>query len=176
MHQHIIHPDTKWKSMFDVFILMLVGYSCITNLYVTAFSVDKTTSDEVIFWIVEVFFYFDFGFTWMMGYRDPETLECVWTFREIAMNYLHGWFFIDFISIFPFQIFVPPESGSATKLLRMPRMLRLGKLLDIKNVKRLMKAFQGEAESPDDIIKLFDNLFVYKLWRLLIVLTLLTYF
>ena len=97
MHQHIIHPDTKWKSMFDVFILMLVGYSCITNLYVTAFSVDKTTSDEVIFWIVEVFFYFDFGFTWMMGYRDPETLECVWTFREIAMNYLHGWFFIDFI-------------------------------------------------------------------------------
>lgn len=147
LHYYIIHPDKKWKSFFDVFILMLVGYSCITNLYVTAFSVEKTDSDDYIFWIVEVFFYFDFIFSWFMGYRDPETLECVWTFREIATSYLQGWFFIDFISIFPFQIFVPPENGSATKLLRMPRMLRLGKLLDIKNVKRLMKSFQGETES-----------------------------
>lgn len=55
-------------------------------------------------------------------------------------------------------------------------MLRLGKLLDIKNVKRLMKSFMGEIKSDEDIIRLFDNLFVYKLWRLLIVLTLLTYF
>lgn len=58
----------------------------------------------------------------------------------------------------------------------MPRMLRLGKLLDIKNVKRLMKAFQGENSSADDIIKLFDNLFIYKITRLLLVLILLTYF
>lgn len=55
-------------------------------------------------------------------------------------------------------------------------MLRLGKLLDIKNIKRLMKSFMGEVNSDEDIIKLFDNLFVYKLLRLLIVLTLLTYF
>jgi hypothetical protein len=177
LHKYIIHPDEKWKSFFDVFILLLVAYSCITNLYVTAFSVEKTESDEYIFWIVEVFFYFDFIFSWFMGFRDPETQEYgVQTFREIAMGYLQGWFIIDFISIFPFQIFVPPENGSATKLLRMPRMLRLGKLLDIKNVKRLMKSFMGEPKSDDDIIRLFDRLFVYKLMRLLIVLTLLTYF
>lgn len=54
-------------------------------------------------------------------------------------------------------------------------MLRLGKLLDINNVKRLMKSFQGETNSSQDIIDLFDNLFIYKLCRLLIVLTLLTY-
>lgn len=101
-HHYIIHPDAKWKSFFDVFILMLVGYSCITNLYVTAFSVEKTASDDIIFWIVEVFFYFDFGFSWFMGFRDPETFEEVWTFKEIAICYMKGWFFIDFISIFPF--------------------------------------------------------------------------
>lgn len=140
-HQYIIHPDTKWKSFFDVWILILVGYSCIINMYITAFSAEKSDTDTIIFWIVEVFFYFDFTFSWFMGFRDPETTELVWAFKEIAKNYLKGWFTIDFISIFPFQIFVPPEEGSATKLLRMPRMLRLGKLLDIKNVKRLMKAF-----------------------------------
>lgn len=67
---------------------MLVGYSCITNIYVTAFSVVKDKSDEIIFWIVEVFFYFDFAFAWFTGFRDPENLECVWSFKEIAMGYL----------------------------------------------------------------------------------------
>lgn len=172
----IIHPDSKWKSIFDVWILVLVGYSCITNIYYTAFSVEKDLSDEIIFWGVEVFFYFDFLFSWFMGFRDPETTDLVWSFRAIAKDYLKGWFFIDFVSIFPFQIFVPPENGSTTKLLRMPRMLRMGKLLDIKNVKRLMKSFQGEVSTSDQIIKLYDNLFIYKLTRLLIVLTVLTYF
>ena len=98
----IIHPDTKWKSIFDVWILMLVGYSCITNIYFTAFSVDKTLEDEIIFWIVEIFFYFDFIFSWFQGFRDIETNECVWDYKIIAINYFQGWFIIDFISIFPF--------------------------------------------------------------------------
>lgn len=102
LKKYIIHPDAKWKSYFDVFILLLVAYSCITNLYVTAFSVEKTKSDDIIFWIVEVFFYFDFGFSWFMGFRDPDTLECIWDLKEIAKNYVSGWFFIDFMSIFPF--------------------------------------------------------------------------
>lgn len=52
----------------------------------------------------------------------------------------------------------------------------MGKLMDIKNVKRLMKSFQGKETTSDSIIKLYDNLFMYKLTRLLIVLVLLTYF
>ena len=81
---------------------MLVGYSCITNIYFTAFSVEKTMVDEIIFWIVEIFFYFDFIFSWFQGFRDIETNECVWDYKIIALNYFKGWFTIDFISIFPF--------------------------------------------------------------------------
>lgn len=171
-----IHPDSKWKSFFDVCILVLVGYSCITNLYITAFSVEMSYVDVILFWIVEVFFYFDFSLSWFMGYRDPETMELVQSFESIAKNYIKGWFIIDFISIFPFQILVSAENGSATKLMRMPRMLRLGKLLDIKNVKRIMKTFSSETNTADDIVKLFYRLFLYKLCRLLIVLIILTYF
>jgi hypothetical protein len=98
----IIHPDSKWKSIFDVWILLLVGYSCISNIYFTAFSVEKDLIGELIFWAIEVNFYFDFGLSWFMGFRDDETTECVWSFKEIAKEYMKGWFFIDFISIFPF--------------------------------------------------------------------------
>ena len=132
--------------------------------------------DFYIFWMFEIFFYFDFGFNWFMGFRHPETLELIWSLEEIAQRYVKGWFFIDFMSIFPFQIFVDPDKGSAVKLLRMPRMLRLGKLLDEKNIKRLMKALGGDAITADDIVKLFDCIFMYKLFRLLLVLILLTYF
>lgn len=78
--QLIIHPDSGWKAMFDVWILLLVGYSCISNIYFTAFSVEKTTLTAVVFWIVEVFFYFDFLFSWFQGYRDEENHKCVWDF------------------------------------------------------------------------------------------------
>lgn len=33
----------------------------------------------------------------------------------------------------------------------MPRMLRMGKLLDMKNVKRLMKSFMGTIKGAEDI-------------------------
>jgi|TARA_B110000977_G_C10894669_1_gene422810 hypothetical protein len=98
----IIHPDSSWKALFDVWILLLVGYSCISNIYFTAFNVPKTTLTNIVFWIVEVFFYFDFTFSWFQGYRDEEDHKCVWNFQMIAEGYLKGWFFIDFISIFPF--------------------------------------------------------------------------
>jgi hypothetical protein len=71
---------------------------------------------------------------------------------------------------------VPAENGSATKLMRMPRMLRMGKLMDIKNVKRLMKSFMGEINTVPQIMSLYDSLFKYKLLRLLLVLLVLTYF
>jgi len=33
----IIKHDATWKSVFDVVILLLVGYSCISSLFYVAF-------------------------------------------------------------------------------------------------------------------------------------------
>lgn len=33
----IIDADSRWKSIFDVSILFLVGYSCFTSLFYVAF-------------------------------------------------------------------------------------------------------------------------------------------
>lgn len=53
-----------WKSLFDVFILFLVAYSCSTNILFIAFPIEMSIYFEVIFWIVEVFFYIDFLLNW----------------------------------------------------------------------------------------------------------------
>ena len=62
----------------------------------------------------------------------------------IAINYFWGWFWIDLISIFPFQIFLKSgaqDSAQTVKLARLFRMPRLGKLIDIDRIKKLMKSF-----------------------------------
>lgn len=63
-HKFIISPDAKWKTIFDVVILVLVAYSCITNILFITLPISRSYFFEVIFWIVELFFYFDFVMNW----------------------------------------------------------------------------------------------------------------
>ena len=34
----IIDSDSQWKAIFDIFNLLLVGYSCVTSMFYVAFS------------------------------------------------------------------------------------------------------------------------------------------
>ena len=56
----IISANSKWKAIFDVLILLLVGYSCVMSMFYAAFS---TIDDHIIIIIdqvVEGFFWMDF--------------------------------------------------------------------------------------------------------------------
>jgi hypothetical protein len=33
----IISPEAKWKSIFDIIILFMVGYSCFVNMFAFAY-------------------------------------------------------------------------------------------------------------------------------------------
>lgn len=146
----IIHPDSKWKSIFDVFVLLLVAYSCINSMLNVTFIIVQTRELYVIYWVVESFFYLDFILSFFQGYRDVEEQKLVFEYKKIALRYLQGWFIIDTISIFPFQLLQKNSNTSQwTKLFRLPRMLRMIKLLDINNVKRLLKSFQGEISNAN---------------------------
>ena len=56
----IISSDSKVKSVFDVFILLLVGYSCATNIYYVAFGTPTSPITLTVNHIIEAFFYMDF--------------------------------------------------------------------------------------------------------------------
>ena len=57
----IIPPEAKWKSIFDIFILLLVGYSCIINIIFVSY-VDFPEEGLTLFnnTFVEGLFYIDF--------------------------------------------------------------------------------------------------------------------
>ena len=131
-HKLLIHPERQWKKMFDIWILLLVAYSCISNILFIAYSVDDSgTTLVIIYWFVESFFYLDFCLAWFSGFRNEEDQKTIMEFKLIAKNYVRTWFIIDFVSIFPFQLVTPGSQSKATKLFRMPRLLKIQKLLDV---------------------------------------------
>ena len=127
----IISSENKQKAIFDVFILFLVGYSCVTCVFYAAFS--EATHETVIQFdfAIEFVFGFDLLLNFFQSYLDVDTNIEIREFKKIARNYIfHGWFFVDFISVFPFQILFRSQ-GEKTKLFRLFRLPRLIKLIDI---------------------------------------------
>lgn len=83
-HKFIIHPETKWKTIFDIFILVLVMYSCITTILFITFPIERSVIFEAISVFVETFFYFDFILNWFQGYEDIQEHKIICEFGKIA--------------------------------------------------------------------------------------------
>ena len=124
-----------------------------------------------------MFFRVDFFLNFVQGYRHPDTYENITDLKLIALNYLFTWFIIDFLSIFPFQLLMDNTKNSTTfKLLRLLRMPRLKKLIDIGRVKNIMKAFAGDTSDDKAILKANVSLYAYRVVRLIIIALVITFF
>ena len=93
--------------------------------------------------------------------------------KAIACNYLGGWFTIDFISVFPFYLFIP--TGVMTKLFRLARLPRLLKLLDVNRFNKVLQSFSQDS-NIDDILHLSYIQFLYAMIRLILMALIITYF
>lgn len=92
----------------------------------------------------------------------------------IAKKYIEGWFMIDFVSIFPFGQFF--NTGVVTKLFRLCRLPRLIKLIDPSRFKKILKATQKEDPDDNEIEHEYFVMYLYNLFRLVIISLMITYF
>ena len=141
----IIPTDAKWKTFFDVAVMAGVLYTSMINLFYVTFDVEPSNTVFIINWIFEVLFYFDFILNFNQAFVNNkyEIIDSRW---EITLNYLKGWFSVDFVSIFPFEPVLMSGSANAdvslrksTKLVRMARLPRLMKLLKLLKLLRILK-------------------------------------
>ena len=98
----MIKYDNPIKSYFDAFVLLLVGYSCITSLYNTVFTPPTSYAMVTWNWIVEGFFYADLILSFFHAYLDAHHNVVVKDLKSIVKHYLSGWFIIDLVAVFPF--------------------------------------------------------------------------
>jgi hyperpolarization activated cyclic nucleotide-gated potassium channel 2 len=90
-------------------ILFCLGYMTLLLPFRIAYDTgldDGTFAvDDVLSWIMYIFFCIDIVLNFFTGlHRDGELIT---NHKQIACNYISFWFWIDFISIFPFE-YVPP--------------------------------------------------------------------
>lgn len=99
----IIPENSKLKAAWDIYVNLIVAYSCIFTMYYVCFNTDPRKGQRILDIFVEISFGIDILFNFITEYRDSETYERVRNLKLIAKKYVfRGVFLIDLLAIFPF--------------------------------------------------------------------------
>jgi len=152
----IILPESRFRLIWNVIVLLLLLYTACIVPYTTAFY--ETTSGTIIEYfevLTDAMYIMDFLLNFFMAYEDRDKKIEV-RLRFITINYIRTWFLLDFLACIPFQYFEPDTENQVSadqnstlqtgesKLYKLIRVLRLLKLIRLVKYNRSMtKILQG---------------------------------
>ena len=123
-----IEVNSKWKMIFDFIVILSTLIYCMKIIYQLCFlgfdtkyidSLGDKLFDVTILILNTIYIVLNF----FHSYVDKTTGEVITHTKTIAKHYLKGWFFIDFISSFPFEFI-----WSKSQILRLLRLIRINKI------------------------------------------------
>ena len=123
-----VDPLSPRLKYWDVFILLSMAYTAFVTPFEVSFLDDDTAGDGLFVCnrIIDTIFISDIILVFFLPFRAPVSKGGVWVYssKKIAKNYLKGWFLLDFISSFPFDLIVRgTDGGSANGPVRVrPRL------------------------------------------------------
>lgn len=153
----MIMPNNKLYASWDVFITLVLVFSCVTTPIQIALQDDLGTAWITVNAMVDIFFLLDIFVSFMTAIYDDD-FELIEDRTIIAQTYLKGWFFIDVISIMPFDRMISgssngdtsvEDSSASSGISRLTKVLKLIKLL------RLAKLNKGSSAELFDKIQEF---------------------
>jgi hypothetical protein len=107
MKSYIIYPEEQWRQKWELFITLLLLYTCCATPYVLAFASSESEINSV--WdvmdsefFVDIFFLVDIILNFFFAYYNSE-YELIEDRKKIAYHYLGGWFIVDFLAVLPFD-------------------------------------------------------------------------
>lgn len=132
----VIHPDNRFKSLFEVFIIFCVLYTAVVEpLKVTYLLTLSPTVDDFL----DIIFAFDIVFQCFCGYHDSGGQRFpVLIWRMVLRKYVQTWFFIDLVAAVPFDRFVATDSTSV--VVRVPGLIKTVRLLKLRRIMRKWNA------------------------------------
>lgn len=128
----------------------------------------------LVHYIIEGLISVNIILSFFQKYQDSDTLEIVSSYKSIAWHYMfRGWFFIDIISIIPYELISHDSS-----LLKLIRLLRLPKLIVLVDISRFDKFIDSLflGKKNDKLMIMFNIRFLFKIIRLIIIAIIITYF
>lgn len=155
MERSTINPNSKFIFYWDQIIVVALLYTAFVTPYEVAFLQDETMASFVLNRLVDVIFFCDMIFNFLIPYRNDARHGGQWVYdnRKIACAYLKGWFVLDLITTIPFGTIInasrpadvsADDSGGelSETMLRAVRIFRVVKLARILRASRIIKRWQ----------------------------------
>ena len=135
----ILHPDSNLKQRWEVALCFLIVYSAVTVPFMIAFDQDPevVSTFGMIELLVDIYFIMDIVINFRTAYYTSSVTSgkvLIVDAQKIAKTYVMSkWFYIDFLSSFPFDRVIIIQGMRSLKLARMLRLVRLLKLVKLGN-------------------------------------------
>ncbi|CAD8080266.1 unnamed protein product [Paramecium sonneborni] len=129
-------PDGSMKMLWDLLCLLLVIYEMITIPFLISFEIEIS---QIFSRVSTAIFVFDILLNFNTGvYLEGKLNICR---KAILREYISFWFWIDFISTFPYDIIMDESSSlvQSAKLIRLLKFLRFIKVLKLIRLAKLKK-------------------------------------
>ena len=160
----IMRGDSKFKFWWDVLIMLILSVICITMPYHIAFSI------ETKFWcltyhVINGIFFMDIVLIFFTTIRVTDEALEIFDKKEIARDYMKGWFIVDFLSIVPFdsimflhkglsltdlcgnaqQCHTTSFSSMENMMLRAPKIRKLFRVLQLIRMLKVFKLVKNKS-------------------------------
>lgn len=148
--------DSKLKIAWDVAISLVLLIITVIIPYRLAFVIeDDDMAWQIVYYFFDVMFSLDIVFCFLTTYTDKYNKLEITDIKLIANRYLRGWFWIDLLSIIPFETILntmkdeTPNTGlfryaKLSKMSKIIRLLRLFKILKIIKANKRLVNYIGE--------------------------------
>lgn len=137
----LINLDGRFKAVWDYIMLLFILYISLSAPFKVAFVEDYS----YYYW--DMFDYFIDGILLMdmiITFFTPiyKNHSLIRNHKEIAKDYLSLWFWLDLISVIPFDLLLSENlsmNGSRSQLLKLPKLYRVAKMSKLLKATRLGK-------------------------------------
>jgi len=147
--RYILLPHSDFRSAWDFYMSIVLIYVAIFVPYRVSFLTDLNGFLKYLDIFIDCSFGLDIILNFVTAYDIPEIEKYEFRMKKIALRYLKGFFVIDFVATFPFDLILAARSSSeidgfnqASKLTKLPKIikfLRVARLLKLLRVHRLQQ-------------------------------------
>jgi hypothetical protein len=140
--RRLFPPNSTFRGYWDMLIITCLLFTAVVTPFEVAFLEPAFNALFGINRVVDVTFIVDMFITFMTPFVDPVLGIWVLSHLLIARNYLRFWFWIDFVSIIPFDLIALLIQDNNIKGIRLVRLLRLLKLFRIFRLSRILQRWE----------------------------------
>ena len=156
--KYLFYPEDIIMDYWSLFITILLLFTCCVTPARIAFVEEDDEVWTRINLFIDIMFFFDIMIVFFTANYDADFF-LIDKRKEIAIVYLQGWFFIDVISICPFDLIfsseeIDPDSTSMIRLVRIGRVSKLVKLTRLLKMLKLIKEKTKIVKFTNEALKI----------------------